>query len=105
MTCGSCSSSVESALKQLPGVQQASVSLITGLAEVTYNGNTTGAWCLFMMVWWACCQIGRVCQRLPGVQQAGISLITGLAEVTYNSNTTGAWPLFMMVWWACCWVG
>jgi copper chaperone CopZ len=47
MTCSHCVSSVESVLGRLPGVMRASVSLVTSLAEVIYNGNTTGG--LFCM--------------------------------------------------------
>lgn len=49
MTCNSCTSSVESVLRQLPGVLSADVSLVTGVAKVSYDGNRTGA-CVFMCV-------------------------------------------------------
>ncbi|KAF5841526.1 hypothetical protein DUNSADRAFT_12454 [Dunaliella salina] len=42
MTCAACLSSVESAVRRLPGVLRVSASLMGGTAEVCYNGNTTG---------------------------------------------------------------
>ncbi len=41
MTCAACSGAVEAALKALPGVQSASVSLAQGDVEVVYLPNTT----------------------------------------------------------------
>ena len=37
MTCASCSTAVEAALKGTPGVHETSVSLITSTAEVGHN--------------------------------------------------------------------
>ena len=42
MTCSACSGAVEAALRKLPGVQTAVVSLITGVAEVRYDPDATG---------------------------------------------------------------
>ena len=42
MSCASCSSAVESALRQLPGVAEAGVSLLTAIAEVRFDPSTTG---------------------------------------------------------------
>lgn len=39
MTCAACVSTVESAISQVSGVKKVSVSLITELAEITYNPN------------------------------------------------------------------
>lgn len=38
MTCGHCVSTVTKALKAVPGVKAAEVSLDKGLAKVTYDG-------------------------------------------------------------------
>lgn len=43
MTCSACAAAVEAALHAVPGVQQASVSLVTGRAEVRYDPEATGA--------------------------------------------------------------
>ncbi len=37
MTCAACSTSVETALKRLPGVETAAVALIQEKAEISYN--------------------------------------------------------------------
>lgn len=42
MTCSSCSSAVEQALKQQPGVSEASVNLLAGTAEVRFDPGATG---------------------------------------------------------------
>jgi len=42
MSCSGCTSNVEACLKQLPGVTRAGVSLVTGMAEVGFDGNVTG---------------------------------------------------------------
>lgn len=42
MTCSACSSAVEAALTALPGVSSASVSALTGRAEVWYDAAATG---------------------------------------------------------------
>jgi len=42
MSCASCSSAVEAALRQLPGVAEAGVSLLTSTAEVRFDPGTTG---------------------------------------------------------------
>jgi Cu+-exporting ATPase len=42
MSCSSCSSAVEAALRQLPGVAEAAVSLLTATAEVRFDPGTTG---------------------------------------------------------------
>ena len=42
MTCGSCSSAVESALRAVPGVQAAAVNLLSGVAEVEFDPEVTG---------------------------------------------------------------
>ena len=39
MTCSSCSGAVEVALRAVPGVQAASVSLLSGVAEVRAWGG------------------------------------------------------------------
>ena len=43
MTCASCSSAVEHALAAMPGVDAASVSLLTNTAEVEYDSGVVGA--------------------------------------------------------------
>lgn len=40
MTCAACSSSVEKVLRQVEGVEAASVSLMQNLAEVVFDANT-----------------------------------------------------------------
>ncbi|KAL4446311.1 hypothetical protein ABPG77_003118 [Micractinium sp. CCAP 211/92] len=42
MTCSSCSSAVETALRGVPGVQEASVNLLAGTAEVQYDPEVAG---------------------------------------------------------------
>ena len=42
MTCSSCSSAVERALQQLPGVSEAGVNLLACTAEVRFDPGTTG---------------------------------------------------------------
>jgi Cu+-exporting ATPase len=42
MSCAACSSAVEAALRQLPGVAEAGVSLLTSTAEVRFDPGTTG---------------------------------------------------------------
>ena len=42
MTCSSCVGKVERALKALPGVQTAAVSLTLGQAKISYDGKTSG---------------------------------------------------------------
>ncbi|CAK0783009.1 hypothetical protein CVIRNUC_006204 [Coccomyxa viridis] len=42
MTCGSCSTAIESALRGTEGVHQASVSLLTSTAEVEYDSAVIG---------------------------------------------------------------
>ncbi|KAL4539494.1 hypothetical protein Ndes2437B_g02135 [Nannochloris sp. 'desiccata'] len=42
MSCASCSSAVEAALRQLPGVAEAGVNLLTATAEVRFDPGTTG---------------------------------------------------------------
>jgi Cu+-exporting ATPase len=43
MTCASCSTAVEQALAAMPGVDAASVSLLTNTAEVEYDAAVVGA--------------------------------------------------------------
>lgn len=42
MTCGSCSSAVEAAIRRLPGVADAGVNLLACTAEVRFDPGTTG---------------------------------------------------------------
>ncbi|KAL4423767.1 hypothetical protein ABPG75_001068 [Micractinium tetrahymenae] len=42
MTCSSCSSAVEAALRAVPGVQEASVNLLAGTAEVQFDPEVAG---------------------------------------------------------------
>lgn len=42
MTCSACSSAVESALRAVPGVHDAAVNLLSGVAEVHYDPEATG---------------------------------------------------------------
>ncbi|GMH33228.1 hypothetical protein BSKO_01062 [Bryopsis sp. KO-2023] len=42
MTCSSCSSKVEKTLSKISGVSEASVSIVTGKAEIIYNPDATG---------------------------------------------------------------
>lgn len=42
MTCAACSASIEQAVGQLPGVQSASVNLITEQAHIVYNQSEVG---------------------------------------------------------------
>lgn len=42
MTCSSCSSAVEAALRRAPGVVEAAVNLLAGTAEVRFDSGTTG---------------------------------------------------------------
>ena len=41
MTCAACSAAVERAVKRIAGVRSASVNLVTGMAEVEYDGAQT----------------------------------------------------------------
>ena len=50
MTCSSCSSTVESALQRVPGVQSVSVNLLSGSAEIFFESGKTGPRCLLQAV-------------------------------------------------------
>lgn len=43
MTCGACSSGLEKALSKVPGVTKVAVSYVTGMADIWYDSNATGA--------------------------------------------------------------
>lgn len=49
MTCGACSSAVESALRAVPGVSAADVSVVTGKAQVGVAGVWEGG--VFVALW------------------------------------------------------
>jgi copper chaperone CopZ len=49
MTCSACVASVEAALRAVPGVSGADVSLVTGKAQV--GGRTQQCVCVWVWVW------------------------------------------------------
>ncbi|XP_075508578.1 putative copper-transporting ATPase HMA5 [Primulina tabacum] len=117
MTCTSCSSTVESALQALPGVQRAQVALATEEAEVHYDSKiltcsqileaveNTGFEALLVSTGVDRCKIhlqidgvrtessmriiGNSIQALPGVQDANYDPELKKISVSYQSDLTG----------------
>ena len=81
MTCASCSTAVEAALKGTPGVHEASVSIITGTAEV--GPNCTHDTCEHLAGFAADISfvVEAALMGTPGVHEASVSLITSIAGV------------------------
>ncbi len=104
MTCASCVSHVESALKELPGVSQVVVSLGTSKAHIVYDPQQvslsqmqravedagyqvpSAEWTLEVRGMTCASCVGRVeetLKELPGVQTATVNLGLGTARVQY----------------------
>lgn len=117
MTCTSCSSTVESALQALPGVQRAQVALATEEAEVHYDSKiltysqimeaveNTGFEALLISTGEDRCKIhlqvdgvrtensmriiGNSLQALPGVQDTNFDSELNKISVSYQPDFTG----------------
>ncbi|EFN54171.1 hypothetical protein CHLNCDRAFT_135599 [Chlorella variabilis] len=119
MHCGACSSAVETALKGVPGVEAAAVSLTIHQAEVRYRSSGGAAdmeerlvaaveACGFeasvigpvecrqqlLQVEGMTCSscsgsVEAALQAVPGVQSAAVNLISGVAEVQYDPEVAG----------------
>ena len=63
MTCASCAGRIEKALRQVPGVQAASVNLATEQAQIEADAAVTAA------------------QLLEAIQRAGYGVRTGMTEL------------------------
>ncbi|WP_041636607.1 heavy metal translocating P-type ATPase [Acidithiobacillus caldus] len=104
MTCASCSSRVERALRRLPGVQSAQVNLATERAEVHFSPGQQSASALVAAVQasgyepmveeaeiavggmtCASCvgRVERALRRQPGILEASVNLATEKAVVRY----------------------
>ena len=104
MTCASCSSRVERALRKLPGVQAATVNLATNQAEVVYEPQSVVPQAMVDAVsaagytplvsdatldvegmTCASCvgRVERALRKLPGVLSAEVNLAVNRAQVRY----------------------
>ena len=104
MSCAACVAKVEKALKNMPGVFNANVNLVTGKAGVEFDPGTTGVDTLVQTVTGlgyevdaeelslkvggmscAACvaKVERVLKRTPGVTGAVVNLATESAKINY----------------------
>jgi Cu+-exporting ATPase len=110
MTCASCVGSVERALQQLPGVQEASVNLATEIATVITDGSVSASAVaaavegagygvaveevsmgILGMTCASCVgRVERALARVPGVQAASVNLATETARVKVVAGTPRA---------------
>ena len=107
MTCASCVSRIERALTRTDGVEDASVNLATGRADVRYDadrtdpgavaevieraGYTVPAEALTLAVEGMTCascvaRVERAISKLPGVVEANVNLATEKASLTYRAG-------------------
>ncbi|HNP72453.1 MAG TPA: heavy metal translocating P-type ATPase [Kouleothrix sp.] len=114
MTCASCSSRVERALKKVPGVEAASVNLASEQASVSYDPAQVAAPELLGAVeragygvitdqldipvtgmTCASCssRVERALKKVPGVLSASVNLASEQASLTYLPTQAG-WPEF-----------
>jgi Cu+-exporting ATPase len=112
MTCASCVSRVEKALKKVPGVAEASVNLSTDQASVSYDPAQTAPATLMQAVeragygtitdqidipvtgmTCASCvsRVEKALKKVPGVLDASVNLASEQASVSYLPTATG-WP-------------
>lgn len=118
MSCAACSTRVERALEKVPGVTQANVNLINGLAEVAFDSkqlspiaiadaiNKTGFsvpshtfdLTIEGMTCSACStRLEKVLSRLDGVESAVVNLATSKARVSVTSGTLSVSDLIVAV--------
>eukprot|EP00898_Chlorokybus_atmophyticus_P005927 jgi/Chlat1/6335/Chrsp44S05898 len=124
MTCSACSTSVEKALKLVPGVRKASVALTTEEAEVEYDSTqvktdqlkeaiedagfdaalitlASSGVCKLRIEGMTCSACTSAVQRalllVPGVMDVGVNLLAGKAVVMYHPDKTGPRALLTAV--------